>query len=213
VILADHATGHLAALHPRVKRRHDIRDLMLRLTRENLARRCRRRRPSRPASLSTVPLSAGCLADVRHRQLIADGRGAVGVQVGFAGRLRQLPWLRSRATSGSSTHPCRSTGRRARQESRARYRSISALEHIEQYGGYGVGPPRRHQPPSGSGVAHLSPTSRHCSRRPSHAPGWCPGRSWWSWLCAPVPALRLTGRFSGGWSWPLTLAVSSGLRR
>lgn len=27
--------------------------------------------------------------------------------------------------------------------------------------------PRRHQPPPGSGVAHLSPTSRHCSRRPS----------------------------------------------
>ena len=149
VILADHATGHLAALHRRVKRRQDIRDLMLRLTRENLARRCRRRRPSRPASLSTVPLSAGCLADVRHRQLIADGRGAVGVQVGsmgvqvgFAGRLRQLPWLRSRATSGSSTHSCRSTGRRARQESRARYRSISALEHIEQYGGMGSVPPR-----------------------------------------------------------------------
>jgi hypothetical protein len=85
VILADHATGHLAALHRRVKRRQDIRDLMLRLTRENLARRCRRRRPSRPASLSTVPLSAGCPADVRHRQLIADGRGAVGVQVGSMG--------------------------------------------------------------------------------------------------------------------------------
>ena len=44
--------------------------------------------------------------------------------------------------------------------------------------------------PAGSGVAHLSPTSRHCSRRPSLRPGWCPGRSWSSWLCAAVPALR-----------------------
>jgi hypothetical protein len=35
VVLAD----HLAALHRRVKRRQDIRDLMLRITRENLARR------------------------------------------------------------------------------------------------------------------------------------------------------------------------------
>src|ERR1039457_4965872 len=32
----------------------------------------------------------------------------------------------SRATSGSNTHSCRSTGRRSRQESQAYYRSISA---------------------------------------------------------------------------------------
>jgi len=42
VVLADHAAGHLAALHRRVKRHQDVRDLMLRLTRENLARRYRR---------------------------------------------------------------------------------------------------------------------------------------------------------------------------
>jgi hypothetical protein len=36
VVLADHAAGHLAALHGRVGRRQDIRGLMLRLTREDL---------------------------------------------------------------------------------------------------------------------------------------------------------------------------------
>jgi hypothetical protein len=46
VVLADHAADYLAALHRRVKRRQDIRDLMLRLTPENLARRYRRHRPS-----------------------------------------------------------------------------------------------------------------------------------------------------------------------
>jgi hypothetical protein len=53
--------------------------------------------------------------------------GSMGVQVGFAARLRKLPWLRSRATSDSSTHSCRSTDRRAGQESQASYRSISSL--------------------------------------------------------------------------------------
>jgi hypothetical protein len=64
--------------------------------------------------------------------------------------------------------------------------------------------PRRYQPPSGSGVAHVSPT------RPALQPTaittrlvWCPRRSWCSWLFAPVPAPRLIGRFSGAWNWPL----------
>ena len=48
MVLADHAAEHIAALHLRVKRRQDIRDLMLRLTRENLARR----HPPPPAKLA-----------------------------------------------------------------------------------------------------------------------------------------------------------------
>lgn len=73
---------------------------------------------------------------------------------------------------------------------------------MEQYGGMGRSPADINP--------HLGLASR-ISARPAgiaadghhHAPGWFPGRSWWSWLCAPVPAPRLTGRFSGGWSWPL----------
>ena len=82
-------------------RRQDIRDLMLRLTRENLPRRYRRRRPSWLASLSTIPAFCRPPGRCRHRQLIARRRGAMGVQVGsmgvqvgFAGRFRQPPWLR-----------------------------------------------------------------------------------------------------------------------
>ncbi len=48
MVLADHAAGRLAALHRRVERRQDFRDLMLRLTRENLARR----HPPSPAKLA-----------------------------------------------------------------------------------------------------------------------------------------------------------------
>ena len=105
---------------------------MLRLTRENLAQS------------TTMADQAG------RRGSMGVQVGSMGVQVGFAGRLRKLPWLRSRATSGSSTHSCRSTSRRARQESQAHYRSISALEHIEQCGGMGSIPPWPGTPPSAS---------------------------------------------------------------
>ncbi len=46
--LADHAAGHLVAQHRRIEQRQDIRDLMLRHTRENLARR----HPPSPAKLA-----------------------------------------------------------------------------------------------------------------------------------------------------------------
>ncbi len=48
MVLADHAAGHLAAPHRHVKRHLDIRDLKLRLTRQNLARR----HPPSPAKLA-----------------------------------------------------------------------------------------------------------------------------------------------------------------
>jgi hypothetical protein len=98
-------------------------------------------------------LSAGCRPMSCHRQLLADHRdamgvqvGSLGVQVGFAGTRHQLPWLRSLATSDSSTHFCRSTTEGARQDSQAHYRSISALEHIEQHGAWGFKSPRQPEP-------------------------------------------------------------------
>ena len=56
---------------------------------------------------------------------------------------------------------------RARQESQAHYRSISALEHIEQYGGMGSVPPRTR-------YLYMSTRLRHS--RTSPGPGLPPGR-------------------------------------
>ena len=56
----------------------------------------------------------------------------------------------SRTTADSSAHSCSSTSEGARQESRAHYRSISALELMEQYGGMGSARPLPGTPPSES---------------------------------------------------------------
>ena len=66
---------------------------------------------------------------------------------------------------------------------------FGAVAHRAMWG-YGVGPPADINPHLDLAIARVSPhAAGDCSRRP--------------WLCAPVPAPRLTGRFSGGRSWPL----------
>src|ERR1039458_4757865 len=128
----------------------------------------------------------------------------MGVQVGFHGGSTWFAghqaWLWPLNHSG----PAVALGGRQRFCTSERIRAVRLLEidfgavaHRAMWG-YGVGPPADINP-------HLGLASR-ISARPAgiaadgrhHAPGWCPGRSWWSWLCAPVPALRLTGRLSGG---------------
>ena len=149
-----HPAKHLAALHRRVKRR-----------RTSATSCCSSHGRTWPWPEDTAvtgqagrpryrrsQLSAGPPADVRHRQLIARRRGAMGIQVGSMGFKsasqadfvndhdgdRMLRLIQVHIPAGQPTEG-------ARQEPQAHYRSISALEHIEQYGGMGSIPPRTHR--------------------------------------------------------------------
>jgi hypothetical protein len=141
--------------------------------------------------------------DMCHRTLIARRRaamgvqvGSMGVQVGFARRLRKLPWPRSRATSDSSTHSSRST------DSSGRPRMASALQinlgvvaHRAVWG-YGVGPPSDLNPQC---VLPQRPASAQASEglaaaRLPHRDVFCPQpASHWlrpgcAAVCEPPPA-------------------------
>ena len=156
--------------------------------------------PPSPAKLADLAvqrsqLSGGRPADVRHRQLIARRRGAMGVQfgsmgvqVGFTGRFRKLPWL-DRAASDSSTHSCRSTNRRARGQSNALQINLGAIAHRAMWG-YGV------ESPLGHSISLYPPVSGHAGTSPARRLPPAPGdrRSElslpsWSGLCSRVSLL------------------------
>jgi hypothetical protein len=89
------------------------------------------------------------------------------------------PRTRSSSTGSTGPHP--------------RSRPTLNCENTSQHAlGFGCSPPADIYP-SGSGVAHVSPTRPALQPMAiTTRPGWCPRRSWCSWLCAPVPAPRLT---------------------
>ena len=147
--------------------------------------------------MTTIPAFCRLTADVCHRQLIARRRSAMGLKsawqadfVRHRGCDRVLPPIEVHILAGQLAEA-------VWQESQAHYRSISALEQLEQYGGIGSVPTdinptwiwRRASQPDQPALQPAAITTRLV---------WCLGKSWWSWLCAPAPALRLTGRFRGG---------------
>ena len=169
---------------------------------EEPARRHHRRRPSWPTSLSTIP--AFCRPPGRCPPSTAET--AVAVLWGFKSVLwgfnsAPQPYFVSyhrcdRMLRLIQVHvPAGQPPEEGTQESQAHYRSISALEHIEQYGGMGSVPPPT-STPIWSRVAHVSPirpgTATGGSSRCAGS-GCCLRLSGWSRLCVPLlPAPRLS---------------------